>query len=92
MSKILSVWVFSGENSNSPSAVFENKDLAFSWILKHKLTGILTQYPLNEGVYDWAIDNQFFEPSKETEFSPEFIQNFTCASQDHYHFENGEHD
>jgi hypothetical protein len=33
---------------------------AEKWIHKNRLTGTLTQYPLDVGIYDWAIDNQFF--------------------------------
>lgn len=62
------------------------------WISKHKLSGVLTQYPLGMGVYDWATENGLFNPSKEHGASPSFIQQFTCAAQEHYHFEDGELD
>jgi hypothetical protein len=89
MSDTSMVWVFSGEGGRFSSGVFLDRDMATMWIAKHKLTGVLTQYPVDQGVYDWAVGSGLFEPKKEHEFSPKFIQGFTCASQEHYHFEYG---
>jgi hypothetical protein len=83
-----SVWIFSGPRGFS-GGVFQSRELGAAWIQKHKLTGVLTKYPINVGVYDWAIANNLFRPLKEREFSPEFIARFTSASQDHFHFEDG---
>jgi hypothetical protein len=49
-------------------------------------------YPVNEGAYDWAINNNFFEAKTDDQAQPSFIQKFTCASQEHFHYENGERD
>ena len=84
------VWVFNGAESRFPSGIFLQKVTAADWIKKKKLTGILTLYPVNIGVYEWAIGNDIFIPKKENHFSPSFIQGFTSASMEHYHFENGE--
>ena len=51
---------------------------------------MLTLYPLDTGVYEWAIENDIFTPKEEHQFNPSFIQRFTSASMEHYHFENGE--
>jgi hypothetical protein len=53
---------------------------------------LLTEYPTDEGVYDWAVRLDYFDATKATQSEPEFIQNFTCANQEHFHFENGERD
>jgi hypothetical protein len=87
-----SVWVFHGTGGRFTSAVFTKKDLAEKWISQHKLSGVLTEYPLDVGVYDWAIANNSFKVKKEVQEQAEFIQKFTTASQDHYHYENGELD
>lgn len=84
------VWIFHGEGGRFGSAVFTNIDAAEDWIGKHKLTGLLTLYPLNIGVYDWAIENEFFETKTEKQKSSQFIQGFTSAAQDHFHYENSE--
>ena len=79
MSDLSTVWVFSGTGSRFSSGVFADKNIAMEWISKHKLSGVLTEYPLGQGVYDWAIVNGLFEIKKEHETSPEFIQQFTPA-------------
>lgn len=83
------VWVFMGEAAKFPSALFNNFQMAELWIEKHKANGLLTKYPLDISVYDWCIENSYFHPKKEHEFSTKFIQNFSSASQEHFHYENG---
>jgi len=85
-----SVWVFVGENSRFPSGIFISFEAGEKWIMEHKLTGVLTEYPLNEGVHDWAIAHGLFTPKKPEHSSPSFIGKFTCASMEHFHFELGE--
>jgi hypothetical protein len=82
------VWVFNGENA-IPSAVFSSRELAEEWIGKNRLTGMLTRYPIDESLYGWAIRNGYFKPKREDQTTPDFIGRFTCASTDHYHYENG---
>ena len=84
------IWVFHGASSRFTSGVFSSLDIADEWIRKHNLTGTLTKYPLNIGVYDWCLENELFEIKTENEASPDFIQNFTSASQEHLHYEGGE--
>lgn len=62
MSEISEVWVFMGASGRFPSGVFANRDVAAAWIQKNKLTGILTAYPINAGMYAWAISKGNFEP------------------------------
>ena len=69
--------------------VFSDREIAEKWISGHALTGVLTKYPLDVGVYDWAIENSYFTPNKEHQFTAEFIGGFTTAAQEHYHYENG---
>lgn len=84
------VYVFHGEGGQFCSAVFDELLTAKKWISKNKLTGVLTAYPLNQSAYDWAIEQAYFTPNKSYQHSPKFIGRFTSASQEHYHFENGE--
>lgn len=84
------VWIFHGANGRFASGVFTEPAKAEEWIHKNQLTGILTFYPLNTGVYEWAVENRFFSPKKEEHYTPEFIGKFSAASQDHFHYENGE--
>lgn len=91
MTKIMpkDIWIFNGENSNFPSAVFSDRDLAEKWITKHKLSGVLTKYPIDTPVYEWSIENGHFSPKSEREKSSQFIGKFSSAIQEHIHYENG---
>ena len=88
--KIDEVWVFNGANSQFPSGVFSSREHAEEWIKKHRLSGILTKYPIDISVYDWAIENGFLKLKDEENKSANFIQRFSSASQEHYHYEDGE--
>ena len=82
-----------GENSRFPGGVFTILSDAETWIKKYKLTGMLSAMPLNQGLFDWAVENgalnmkkeKFEEKSKD----PIFIAACTTASLEHYHYENG---
>jgi len=92
LGSINEMWVFHGEGGRFSSGVFTDLALGEEWIKNNKLTGILSKYPINIGVYDWAVENGLFEVKKDSETSSQFIQKFTSASQEHYHFESGERD
>lgn len=72
------------------SGVFSTKEKAEEWIKKYSLTGMLTIYPVDEAAYDWALRMGFFKIKKENDSSPEFIGKFSSASQEHWHYTNGE--
>ena len=79
------IWIFNGENSRLPAAVFQDRDQAEEWIRKHKLSGLLTLYPVNKSVYDWAVEEGVFSPKKQREGSSSVIQSFTSASHEYNH-------
>lgn len=87
---ISTVWIFNGSKAAFPSGVFARKEQAASWIAEHKLSGVLTEYPVDTGTLDWAITNQFFTPRKPEHYEAKFIQSFTSARQAHEHYEAGE--
>ena len=89
MSAIRTVWVFTGPRALFPAGVFSTKELAEIWIRQHALSGTLTRYPLDDGAYDWATKGGFFTPSKPEHHSAAFIERFSAASQEHYHYESG---
>jgi hypothetical protein len=82
---IVEVWVFNGNSNRFPSAVFLSKDRALKWAREKRLVGTLTRYPVDIPLYDYAIENGWFEPKSEKHFSSEFIGNFSSAAQDHVH-------
>lgn len=63
-------WLFNGANSCFSSGVFEDIEEAEKWIDKYGLTGVLTRYPVNISVYDWALENRFFSPKKKNMKAP----------------------
>lgn len=81
------VYVFNG--NRFAGGVFTSQDLADAWIQKHALTGMLTKYPLDIGVWEWAIEAGKFSVKREKDSSPEFIASFTTAGMDHWHYEDG---
>jgi hypothetical protein len=89
ISKVSTVWVFNGPQANFPAAIFSNTEAAEALILKHRLTGRLTRYPIDRGAYDWSIDQGHFTPKKPEHSRLEFIQKFGCASFEHHHYEDG---
>ncbi|MFC4585690.1 DUF7710 domain-containing protein [Sphaerisporangium corydalis] len=50
------VWAFVGEGGRWPSAIFSSRDRAEEWIGARRLTGMLTKYPLDVPVYEWAVE------------------------------------
>ncbi|RJE77126.1 hypothetical protein BGP78_10170 [Pseudoalteromonas sp. MSK9-3] len=87
------VWVFNKNSNGFSGGVFSTLELAESWIKENKLSGLITKYPLDQGVFDWAIENDMHSIKKEKlaekSKQPNFIGGFTTASQEHYHYENG---
>jgi len=83
------VWIFVAPNAVFPSGVFARLEDAEGWIAKHELTGVLTEYPVGVGVFDWAIANGKFKPKPEKRLDAKFIGQFTTALMRHNHYENG---
>jgi hypothetical protein len=88
-SRVDSVWVFSGDGGRYPSGIFTSKERAAEWIARYRLSGMLTAYPIDEGVFSWAVRTGVFTAKSEKHSSSEFIQTFTTAAQDHFHYEQG---
>jgi hypothetical protein len=83
------VWVFNGEGGHLPSGVFNDLDAALHWIGRHRLTGVLTAYPLDRGVYDWIVEGGRWTPKEPHQFTPRFIGRFSSAYLEHRHFQDG---
>ena len=84
-----SVWLFHGTGGRFTSAVFSDREKAEEWVSEHSLSGMLTEYPTNISAYNWAVKKGYFKVRKEHQSSPKFIQNFTSATQAHFHYEDG---
>ncbi len=87
------VWVFLKGVSRAPGGLFTSRELGEVWIKKHKLTGMLSAFPIDEGCFDWAVRvgvvNMKPEKLAIKSGDPFFIGGFTTASQEHYHYKDG---
>ncbi|WP_081644710.1 DUF7710 domain-containing protein [Arenimonas oryziterrae] len=80
------VWIFNGDQASLPAAVFSSRAKAEDWINSNRLSGILTEYPLDTSALDWAIQNGYFTPKGDRHKQSRFIQSFTSGSQAHFHY------
>ena len=85
-----SIYIFTSKSMGLPSGVFTSFDLASQWIQKNYLSGILTEYPVDQSCYDWAIERGYFKEKSAIDRSPTFMEKFVSAYQQNWHFEHGE--
>jgi hypothetical protein len=85
----LHLYVFIGQGGNMPSGVFNDEAMATHWIKLNHLTGRLVLYPLNQGVYDWYVQQKKASQRGYFVANNEQIGRF-CSHLDHRHFEKGE--
>lgn len=83
------IYVFSGKQATFPAGVFSSREKAEEVIIKYSLTGILSVYPIDMLLYDWVIEKGYFEVKKDYQTSSKFIEQFSSASTEHYHYEKG---
>jgi hypothetical protein len=83
------IWIFMGEGSWTPTAVFTSFDEADEWIRGRGLSGHLSEYPINISVYDWAITLGLHKPKYDSQKSAQHIQKFGSAFLQHHHYNNG---
>jgi hypothetical protein len=83
------VWVFNGTHASFPAAVFTALDKAEAWIAAHRLSGTLSEFPLDVGVWDWAVEQGTFHPRDDSQRAPDFVGRFSSAGQQHHHYEDG---
>ncbi|OTG67721.1 DUF7710 domain-containing protein [Acinetobacter silvestris] len=84
------VFIFNFDRSCFSSAVFSSFSLANTWIQKNYLSGVLTEYPLNQGSYDWAIEQGYFKVKSPIDRAPIFIGSFISTHQKRWYFKDGE--
>ena len=83
------VWVFHGDGARHASGVFATKDDALAWVEHHRLTGLLTEYPVGVGAYDDAVAKGRFKPTREHHGTPEHIARFSPGHTEHMHLDHG---
>lgn len=84
------IWLFIAD---VPSGAFTDKEEAEEWIIKNKLSGVLTAFPLGISCFDWSIENNALtiraEKIEEKKSDPKFIASCLPASLEHFHYRNG---
>jgi hypothetical protein len=94
--RALSVWVLTptssatGDTGYQPKAVFSMAQVAAAWIASQRATCMLTEYPVDISVYEWATGRGYFTPTRDDQRASAFIETFSDASQAHCHFEDGQ--
>jgi hypothetical protein len=83
------IWIFVGDGGRFPSGAFSTRERAEAWIQQHRLTGMLTAYPIDRGAYDWAVEVGAFKANTEAKRTAKFIGQFSSVSLDHHHYEDG---
>jgi len=59
------IWVFQNTLAGRfAGGLLTSVERAEEWIKKNRLSGVLTLYPVDVGVYEWAIDQGLFTPKK----------------------------
>ena len=86
---MLTVWVFVANDGEMPSGVFSGPQAAEEWIKKNRLSGLLTEYPVDVGIMDWAMQYAGFRPPAGKSADPSYIGRFTSGALNHFHYENG---
>lgn len=85
--EVSGVYVFHGVGAQFAAAVYASVGQAAADIERHRLSGLLTWYPIGSTVYDYAVGQGLFPPREYGD--GKFIQSFTSAALEHHHFENG---
>jgi hypothetical protein len=83
------VWIFHGDGAKFASGVFATEAEALEWAEKHRVSGIVTEYPLGDGCYDVAVRLGAFTPSKPHHGRPEHVAAFSPGWTRHVHLIDG---
>jgi hypothetical protein len=87
------LWLFNAPRPGAwfgfPSGVFVALEDAERWVARGALSGALTRYPVDIGVYDWAVGHALFVPAAPAHRSPSFVGGFSSSRQERRYYHNG---
>ena len=83
------IYLFHGIRGAFPGGAFSTRALAEEWIARNRLSGLLSEYPVDIGVYDWGIRAGLVRKPRSGDYGADIIGGFSSAL-DHWHYENGE--
>jgi len=85
------VWIFHGHGAQFASAAFTSEADGLAWVARHRVTGVLTEYPVGDGCYDIAVREGRFRPSKDHHGTPDHVGRFGPGLH-HVHVHDGSPD
>lgn len=85
-------FVFVGEGSDFPLGIFTALENAKEYMEKYSLSGTVNQFPINIGIMIGGIEEDLFKVKNEYQKGPKFIERFSYASIEHFHFKNRKFD
>lgn len=83
------LYLFNGAGGDFPAGVFHSKGEADAFVREYSLSGTLTRYPIGTLIYDYALEKGWFEIKREYQRESDFIQQFSSAYLEHFHYERG---
>lgn len=83
------VWVFHGEGAMFAAGVFRSAEDGLRWAEQHRVTGILTEYPVGDGCYDIAVERGTLTPKRPHHGTPSHVAQFSPGWTRHIHIEDG---
>ena len=86
---VVTVWIFHGEGSRFASGVFADRSSALDWVARHRLTGIVSEYQVGDGCYDFALRRGRFRDTKPHHGLPQHVAGFS-PGLDHVHVQDGQ--
>lgn len=82
------VWIFHGRDARFAAAVFASDADGLAWVARHRVTGVLAEYPVGNGCYDIAVGEGRFRPSREHHGTPGHVAGFGPGLR-HIHVSDG---
>jgi hypothetical protein len=71
------------------AGIFHSLEDASAWAARHRLTGIVTEYPLGDGCFDVAVRERRLSPSKLHHGTPANVAAFSPGWTRHVHIVDG---
>ena len=80
------IWLIQSSENLNVIGCFMRKHEAETYIFENNLKCMLTKYPINMSVYDWAIQNNFWQPKNDLQKNSKFRAKFNSAYLEHDHY------
>ena len=86
------IWIIQANKSRNIVGCFETQQAAEAFIHLHKIPCILQKIPVNIAIYDWVIQQGYWQPKYESQKTTPFIAQFNSAYLQHEHYYSSEDD